>query len=233
MIEAFVTNLGRYNEEHLDGEPLKLPASTEEVQALLRRIHVDGVRYEEVFITNYESGIPGLCQHLDEYDNLDELNYLAALLDGMEKWEVEQFAAAVEFDEYTDSVNSLINLAQNLDCYELYLGIEGAEDLGRYYIEELCALEVPEHLQNYIDYAAYGRDMYHGEDGRFVDGGYIVRSSDSLTEYYHDREDIPEEYRVFAYPEQSTIRDTIKQHQQMLENVAPPQARPAPALDER
>jgi hypothetical protein len=43
MLEAFVTNLGRYNEGYLDGEPLKLPATTEEVQALLKRIHVDGV----------------------------------------------------------------------------------------------------------------------------------------------------------------------------------------------
>lgn len=44
MLEAFVTNLGRYNEGYLDGEPLKLPATTEEVQALLKRIHVDGLR---------------------------------------------------------------------------------------------------------------------------------------------------------------------------------------------
>ena len=27
MLEAFVTNLGQYNEGYLDGEPLKLPAA--------------------------------------------------------------------------------------------------------------------------------------------------------------------------------------------------------------
>ena len=62
MLEAFVTNLGRYNEGHLDGEYLNLPATTEEVQALLKRIHVDGLRYEEVFITDYETDIPGLSR---------------------------------------------------------------------------------------------------------------------------------------------------------------------------
>ena len=36
VIEAYVTNLGRYNEGFLDGEYLKLPATTEEVQALLK-----------------------------------------------------------------------------------------------------------------------------------------------------------------------------------------------------
>ena len=60
MIEAYVTNLGKYNEGELAGEFLKLPATTEEVQALLSRIGVDGVMYEETFITDYETDIPGL-----------------------------------------------------------------------------------------------------------------------------------------------------------------------------
>lgn len=65
MLGAFVTNLGRYNEGYLDGEPLKLPAAIEEVQALLNHIHVDGVRYEEIFITNYETDISGLRDCLE------------------------------------------------------------------------------------------------------------------------------------------------------------------------
>ena len=47
VINAYVTNLGRYNEGCLVGESLALPANTEEVQALFERIGVDGKRYEE------------------------------------------------------------------------------------------------------------------------------------------------------------------------------------------
>ena len=47
LFEAYITNLGKYNEGRLVGETLKFPATTEEVQALLKRIGVDGVRYEE------------------------------------------------------------------------------------------------------------------------------------------------------------------------------------------
>ena len=43
--EAYVTNLGKYNEGRLVGEFLKFPTTTEEVQALLKRIGIDGVRY--------------------------------------------------------------------------------------------------------------------------------------------------------------------------------------------
>ena len=44
LFEAYITNLGKYNEGRLVGETLKFPATTEEVQALLKRIGVDGVR---------------------------------------------------------------------------------------------------------------------------------------------------------------------------------------------
>ena len=41
IFEAYVTNLGKYNEGELVGETLKFPTTTEEVQALLKRIGVD------------------------------------------------------------------------------------------------------------------------------------------------------------------------------------------------
>lgn len=45
LFEAYITNLGKYNEGELVGEALKFPTTTEEVQGLLKRIGVDGVRY--------------------------------------------------------------------------------------------------------------------------------------------------------------------------------------------
>ena len=54
LFEAYITNLGKYNEGELVGETLKFPTTTEEVQALLKRIGVDGVRYEEFFITSFD-----------------------------------------------------------------------------------------------------------------------------------------------------------------------------------
>ena len=235
MFEAFVTNLGRYNEGYLDGEYLKLPATTEDVQALLKRIHVDGVRYEEIFITDYETDVSGLYDCLGEYESIEELNYLASLLDDMPEWEAEKFAAAVEHGEHTGSVRDLINLAQNLDCYEYYPGINDENDLGRFYIEEMCTLEIPEHLQNYIDYEAYGRDMSLDDNGQFVNGGYIVENGDSFIEYYNGRDDLPEEHRIFAYPEpEKSIRDTLKQYQQMIDAAPiPAKDRPARATEER
>ena len=100
MLEAFITNLGRYNEGYLDGAYLKLPAEKEDVQALLKKIHVDGVRYEEIFITDYETDVPGLYDCLGEYESIDELNHLAHALQEVEdQHDMDKFAAAVELGE--------------------------------------------------------------------------------------------------------------------------------------
>ena len=45
VFEAYITNLGKYAEGQLVGETLIFPATTEEVQSLLKNIGVDGVRY--------------------------------------------------------------------------------------------------------------------------------------------------------------------------------------------
>ena len=70
--EAFITNLGKYNEGFLVGEWVEFPVTNEEMQAVFRRIGI-GRRYEEWFITDYDCYVDGLYDLLGEYANLDEL----------------------------------------------------------------------------------------------------------------------------------------------------------------
>ena len=174
LFEAYITNLGKYNEGRLVGETLKFPATTEEVQALLARIGVDGKRYEELFITDYESDIAGLTENLGEYESIDELNYLAALLEELDdRGELSKFEAALELGDYCGSVQELINLTQNLDDYDFYPDIADEEDLGRYYVDDLDALQIPESIEQYFDYEAYGRDIVLNSSCTFASSGFM------------------------------------------------------------
>lgn len=97
----------------------------------LKRIGVDGVRYEEIFITDFNGDVLGLYDHLGEYENLDELNHLACLLSEMDQSDLEKFEAVIDSGEHTSSVADLINLTQNLDCFEFYSDVHSDEELGR------------------------------------------------------------------------------------------------------
>ena len=207
---AFITNLGKYNEGDLVGEWVKFPTTPEEMQKVFERIGIGqkddfGQPYEEWFITDYDCYVDGLYDKLGEYENLDELNYLASKLDEMSQGEYEQFQAAMEIGDHSGSLQEIINLTENLDCYDIYPDIHDHDDLGRYYIEELDAMQVPEHLRNYIDYEAYGRDVALEEGGEFTDLGYVRDTGSSFHEYYDgEHGSIPEEYRVMTFREELT-----------------------------
>lgn len=234
VFEAYVTNLGKYNEGVLAGEYLKFPATTEDVQSLLKRIGVDGVRYEEIFITDFESDLLGLYDHLGEYESIDELNHLAHVLSDLDQSDLEKYEAVMDMGEYTGSVKDLINLAQNLDCYEFYGGVNSEEDLGRMYIQDFDALQIPEHLIDYIDYEAYGRDARINDGGHFAPGGYVMDNRGSFVEVYHGRDDIPEEQRIFAYPKLG-IRETMAAYKEVIDKSAldTEKYRIVPAQEER
>lgn len=213
VFEAYVTNTGKYAEGHPTGETLYFPTTTEEVQRVLKQIGVDGVRYQEYFITSFDSDILGLYDYLSEYENLDELNHLACLLSELEQWELEKLEAALHIGTHTSSVAEVINLVHNLDCFEFYPDIESEEDLGRHYTEDL---PIPAELKDYLDYEAYGRDVSINEGGHFAPGGYIIQTDGNFKEYYHGLKDIPAEQKVFAYP-QLSIREQMAAYKEVID----------------
>lgn len=220
LFEAYVTNAGKYADYGVEvGEPLKFPTTTEEVQALLKRIGVDGVRYQEIFIVSFDGDVLGLYDYLSEYENLDELNHLAHLLSELDKGELETLEAVLNKGDHTSSVADIINLVHNLDCYDLYPGVSDDETLGRIYVEDMERLEVPENIINYFDFEAYGRDMRLNEGGHFAPGGYLIRNSGNFVEQYHGLEDIPAEHRVFAYP-QLSIREQMAAYKEIIDGSA-------------
>ena len=222
--DAFITNLGKYNEGYLVGEWVHFPVEPEELQDVFKRIGIGstddfGQPYEEWFITDYDCYIPGLYDILGEYESLDELNYLANKIEELSKDEWEVFNAAVEMGEYTGSVKDLINLTENLDCYNFYSDIHSDSDLGYYWIEESGAYDTRAmgSLSSYIDYEAFGRDIRLEEGGDFTDYGYIVNNQDRFIERYNgDREDIPDEYRAFVAEDEPTLETMTEDEKQEL-----------------
>lgn len=195
--EVFVTNLGKYNEGELVGEWVKFPVTNEKMQAIFRRIGIGRV-YEEWFINDYECHDPGIYDMLGEYESLSELNYLANQIMNMDESE-EFWQAVLDMGEYAGNVKDLINLTESTDCFDYLPGVENDYDLGYYWIEESGCYDTRGlgNLSNYIDYAAFGRDIQMDESGLFTDHGYIRMNGGRFVEIYDGSiENIPEEYRI-------------------------------------
>ena len=87
------------------------------------------------------------------------------------------------------------------------------------YVLEFGGVEVPEHLIDYIDYEAYGRDVRINESGHFAPGGYVFDNGSRFIEHYTGRDDIPDEHRVFSMPKLS-IREQMSAFKEIIDRSA-------------
>ena len=209
ILSGYLSNLGKYTEGRPAGEWVTFPTTAEHLKEVFDRIGIDFKHYEEWHFTEFQSPIPGLAEHLSEYSHPDELNYLGKLLEMQFDDDREKFIAAIEYGDHADSLQDIINLAQNLDCYWIYPSVHNEEEYGRYLVDELEEPELPEEAKKYFMYEEYGRDASINDDGMFTEKGYIYNNRNTFTEWYDGR-DVPEEYRVTPQPPQPERPDPSK-----------------------
>ena len=111
MFEAYITNTALYPLMGIEvGTTVHFPMTTQELQAALAKIGIDGKRYSEVFFTSFDSDVLGLYDHLYECENIDELNELGhALLEVRDKGGLETFEAALVLGNHTRSVKDMLH----------------------------------------------------------------------------------------------------------------------------
>ena len=156
-MKIFITNLGRYNEGYLVGKWVKLPVCEDVLDKVLKEIGIDEY-YEEYFITDYENEIIGIGDVISEYSSVQALNELAQRLEELSDDEADKLGAVLEY-EACRSVSEVLELLDKLDEFDLLTDVTDDEELGYYYAEEYCCIDIPESIQPYFDYEKYGRDV--------------------------------------------------------------------------
>lgn len=180
--EAYITNLGKYNEGYLIGEWVKFPATDETIAEVLKRIGIGsvdafGCPYEEFFITDYDIYVDGLdCTMLGyncgEYASLEKLNELAQAFE--DENDADKVSAVFEL-ECLSNIDEILKVMESLDDYYFYPDINNEFDLGYYWVEESGCYSTRDLgvLADYIDYEGFGRDC--AMNGLFTSTGYIER----------------------------------------------------------
>lgn len=216
-IRAYIENA---RDSSIGGFTIPLPTTTEVLTPWLVAIGAEDDDPFNIAIREIRSPISELEKVLQGFGHdelaLDELNYLAAKVGGLNARRMELFAAALENSHHFGSVKDLLNFVKNIDCFDLQPAFNEAQygevliqmgkDNTADVFERLEQSGDPDErelaryilrLEAYVDGKAYGRGVAREEDGVFTSRGYLVERGKSL-ELYHGPEDIPMEYCLFT-----------------------------------
>lgn len=181
MFQAFITNLGKYNEGDLVGEWCAFPIDEDDFEALLKKIGIDGREYEEWFVTDYECQLKGFnWQDLGEYPSYDVLQEVGETLENIDDIE--------KFDNVYEAIG---NFKYAVEAYEdawFVPEVSDYSDLGVYYIEKVYGYNIPDDIiERYFDFEALGRDL---DFDNFAD----MYDEEELVQMYADGDIQAEDY---------------------------------------
>lgn len=186
LAKVYVTNLGKYNEGYLVGKWFDLPCEDFETEfnEVLKSIKIDGIRYEEYFITDWETEINGL--EIGEYTNIEELN--KQLLEVQSKLEddkqyIEKLATIIDCFGY-DIENAMENMENHTFLHLEKDSFKDEINLANAYLLEVTPIsQLPRQvLENNFNYESYGRDIQLNNYNNFFEDEKEIEEMDKMTE---------------------------------------------------
>ena len=157
MLNIFVNTWGNYSVNGADGgEWITLPMDPEELEEVLENIaDAMGDSDPEWAIHDYEWETEIEMDEISEYDDIRELNEKCQEIDGLEEWEAEEIAAAIDAFGYTFAEAME---RQQRGCFTFYPG-QDLEEVAEQLADECYLYDAPEFLARYFDYKMFARDL--------------------------------------------------------------------------
>ena len=163
-----IQNLGAYNEGELRYKWLDLPASEDEIAETLLAIGIDGVKYEEYMLADWE------YINASEYASITVLNELAE--------EIEWVATKHPNVSY-ETIKNLLNdyeaseLSDVLEeAYVIHVpdNMTDEEAVAYYFGENYPELQEDTFLTRHFDYDSWGRELMEDYNDYSGDSGILV-----------------------------------------------------------
>ena len=169
-VNAWVGNLGKYNEGELVGEWVHFPVDEDEWEEVMKRIHIGeqvdpndprfGV-YEEIFFADYDSKLP-LFDMFGEYPSVKQLNELADEVEDIEDDEV--FEAMMS--EYAVDVDQAIATYKE-GSWRFFPGCDDMSDVAKVICgDDPAYFEAPDFMRCHFNFKSYGEEL--DSSGTFI-----------------------------------------------------------------
>lgn len=154
-----------------------MPCSNAEIDKALMRLKVDNLaQCERGYIESEyfpDRMIDILTQDESVISNINSINKFAKKLEEMGRHDGEYFEKLLDYvnPKTEQDLNMLI---ESMYEFEMFDGIESAEQYGRYMICDCGHFEYDLNLEEYIDFKGYGEQKIENEQGAFAPKGYIT-----------------------------------------------------------
>ena len=221
---GFVKTIKQPTAKEEKGEWITLPISNDELQAVFKRLGIDP-KEQNFVVSGYECSVKGVDKVLSGKEDLSELNYLAAKLRDLAPSQQPLYEAALQIGDHAKSAKDLINLTENLSCYDQTPEITTPKALGE--LRASQDKELTPELKNHMDFASFGRQTAEKERGVFSPAGYTHQNENPFVEFYDgSRESIPEQYRLDLQQQEKTTEQPTQEketvHSEPNQNRASP-----------
>ena len=165
---------------------IAFPCVEEELGKALASIGLVNTPSPKAYVTEVVEP-DALCLLESKVVDLDEVNYLAKLMDSEDETEKNTLFAVTACEGY-DTPKELINLHFNLGCYTLVQPTDDAEAVGRRYIYSMkpCMTmteaantdfeKIGKDFKECIDYETCGEIFADEVKGKFLNGGFAYIS---------------------------------------------------------
>ena len=171
---------------------LQLPAEEHEIRDAFQRARITSSDvYHEYSIYECEA-IPILPFRRLDSPSIDELNFLAKRLDGLNEMERTVLRAVSPRilkagEDEIISPKDLINMTYGLDDVSVIANVNSSRDLGQFVIDNDLNLDVeaiPKDSLYLLDAVKIGQLQQQNDGGVFMDGYYILAGEYELPEVY-------------------------------------------------
>lgn len=202
---------------------LSLPAESDMFDNLLENIGLSkGDEPKMYSVSDYVITYGDLSDYISKGENIDELNYLASLLENFDDRDIETFIAAVECDGGDLTAEELINLAMNTEHYNLVEDMYDWDDYGKYLVEEnIIEINRICDIEGYINFYQYGKDQAE-ENGAFLVNDAVLEKGSAMDKvYYHgNTADIPYQCRLTPIEtDENFVEDKLKRSMELADNL--------------
>ena len=169
MVNKIILNLRNAGRD----TDIEFPCTEKEMSEALEKIEIPELNAPKVYVSEVVEP-SGLSMLEGKTLNLDEVNYLAKLLDSLVQDERDKIYSVANYEGY-DTPKELINVYYNPDSYTLVQDLKSIEQVGRQHYMTIKGGMTTDEAQK-TDFAKIGKELLFSKKGVFTDYGLLFRN---------------------------------------------------------